>query len=230
MLWTVTGDNVSSLAAVDIDNDNQMEFIVGSDDFEIRCFRKEEVLHEITEADRVIFLCALRKDFFAYGLANGTIGVYCGPKTRIWRVKTKHKVTSLLAFDLDGDGVPEVISGWDHGLVTARRINNGEVIFRETFNAPIAGLLVGDYRQNGKEQLIIVTESGEVIGYDVPEDPASLVTLNEAGQAKDSRVDVETLRKLQEKLELSTVLRNLEGKLSVLKKSSETGGSAAVIK
>ena len=35
-------DNVSSLAAVDIDNDNQMEFI-GSDDFEIRCFRKEEV-------------------------------------------------------------------------------------------------------------------------------------------------------------------------------------------
>lgn len=231
VLWTVTGDNVSSLATLDIDNDNQTEIVVGSDDFEIRVFRKEELIHELTEADRVTFLCAMKKDFFAYGLSNGSIGVYCGPKSRAWRVKTKHKLTALLAFDLDGDGVPEVISGWDHGLVTARRMNNGEVIFRETFNAPIAGLLKGDYRQRGKEQLIIVTESGEVIGYDVPEDSGALVALNEAGQVKDTRVDIEVLQKLQEKkLELSTVLRNLEGKLGLLKRSSETGGSAAVAK
>ena len=231
VLWTVTGDNVSSLTTLNMDNENQTEILAGSDDFEIRVFRKEELIYEITEVDRVLFLCALKKDFFAYGLSNGSIGVYCGPKSRAWRVKTKYRVTALLAFDIDGDGVPEVISGWEHGLVTARRMTNGEVIFRETFNAPIAGLLKGDYRQNGNEQLIIVTESGEVIGYDVPEDSGSLVALNEQGQVKDTRVHVEVLQKLQEKkLELSTVLRNLEGKLNLLKKSSETGGSAAVAK
>ena len=41
---------------------------------------------------------------FAYGLANGTVGVYSTPKSRLWRVKTKNKVTALHTYDLDLDG------------------------------------------------------------------------------------------------------------------------------
>eukprot|EP01036_Dinobryon_divergens_P026205 gene26205-34826_t len=110
--WTVTGDNVSSLALGDLES-GQGTLWVGSDDFEIRIFRNEEVVNEITEADK-----------FAYGLANGTVGVYSTPKTRLWRVKTKNKVTALYTYDLDLDGVPEVFSGWSNGTFTVRRQEN----------------------------------------------------------------------------------------------------------
>jgi hypothetical protein len=53
---------------------------------------------------------------FAYALRNGTIGVYEGA-ARAWRVKSKHSVAAVAAFDLDGDGVPELVSGWSNGKV-----------------------------------------------------------------------------------------------------------------
>lgn len=54
----------------------------------------------------------------SYALVNGTIGVY-DRLDRIWRVKSKHSVCAVSAFDLDGDGVPEMISGWSNGRVRA---------------------------------------------------------------------------------------------------------------
>ena len=77
-----------------------------------------QVVSETTETDRIVALCKLRKGTFGYALANGTVGVYTGPGQRRWRVKSKHEVTSILGFDLDGDGEPELISGWSNGLST----------------------------------------------------------------------------------------------------------------
>ena len=47
---------------------------------------------------------------------NGTIGLY-DRLDRVWRVKSKHSVCALSSFDLDGDGIPELISGWSNGRV-----------------------------------------------------------------------------------------------------------------
>ena len=44
--WTVTGDNVSAMAFCDVDEDGQLELLVGSEDYEIRVFRNEEVISE----------------------------------------------------------------------------------------------------------------------------------------------------------------------------------------
>ena len=56
VFWTVTGDNVSALLLCDIDDDGVQELLVGSDDYEIRVFRKEEVVSETTESDRIVAL------------------------------------------------------------------------------------------------------------------------------------------------------------------------------
>lgn len=80
--------------------------MTGSDDFAIRVFREEEMVAEVTEADRVTSLCRVRPGRFAYALANGSLGVY-NRTSRVWRVKSKHQCTALLAFDLNADGVPE---------------------------------------------------------------------------------------------------------------------------
>jgi len=218
-LWTVTGDNVSSLALCDVDDDGHMEMLVGSDDFEIRVFRREELLHEVSETDKVIFLCPLigskmRSKFFAYGLANGTVGVYNGVAERAWRVKTKHKVTALHAYDIDGDGKPEVISGWSNGSVSIRRFHNGEVIFKVQLGASIAGIVSGDFRMDGSSVVIACTENGEVHGFAVA-DAEKLKPLTEGGVIKAENKDQLALEELQEKKQL------LAGELRVIAKDTQ---------
>ncbi|CAN0192742.1 unnamed protein product, partial [Phaeothamnion confervicola] len=135
--WTVTGDNVGALAFCDMDGDGVAELVVGSDDFEVRVFKQEEVVLEITEADRVTHLhpfgggggCAGNgkpATRWGYGLANGTVGVYERGK-RVWRAKTRHAVTAMASFDIDGDGVEELICGFDSGSLVARNAATGEV-------------------------------------------------------------------------------------------------------
>lgn len=56
IFWTVTGDNVSTMAFCDVDDDGSQELLVGSEDFEIRVFRSEQVISETTETDRILAL------------------------------------------------------------------------------------------------------------------------------------------------------------------------------
>jgi len=206
--WTVTGDNVASLALSDVTSNNPA-LLVGSDDFEIRVFRGEEMTEEITEADRVNLLHPLEGPMFAYGLANGTVGVYTNTKTRLWRVKTKNKPTALLSHDIDLDGIPEIFSGWSHGGFNVRRRDNGDVIFRDMMDAPIASILKSDYRMDGNEEVMICSEAGTIYGY-LPTD-TEFGELLDSGIGKENAADQKALDELHtQKLELINELRNLE--------------------
>ena len=46
----------------------------------------EEVISEVTEAERVVGLAPTQGERFGYALCNGTVGVYDGTR-RQWRVK-----------------------------------------------------------------------------------------------------------------------------------------------
>ena len=67
----------------------------------------------------------------------------------------------MRAFDLNGDGVMELITGWSNGKVDARLCTNDEIIFRIQLNASIAGIVEADYRRTGRADLVIISESGE---------------------------------------------------------------------
>uniref|UniRef100_A0A914USI5 Bardet-Biedl syndrome 2 n=1 Tax=Plectus sambesii TaxID=2011161 RepID=A0A914USI5_9BILA len=115
--WTVTGDNVTALCLCDYDGDGKLELIVGSEDFDIRVFKGDEIIAEITETEAITGLCWLGEgNKFAYALANGTLGLYEG-NNRIWRIKSKNHVVSIAMYDIDGDGEKEMAIGWTNGKV-----------------------------------------------------------------------------------------------------------------
>ncbi|CAG9466876.1 unnamed protein product [Pedinophyceae sp. YPF-701] len=161
--WSVTGDNVSALALADVDGDGYNEILVGSEDFQVRVFQHEECLLETTETDAVTDLTPIHSQRYGYALANGTVGVYSLDK-RAWRVKSRHKPTALQAFDLDGDGVPELISGWSSGKVEVRDEASGQVVFKDVIGSGVAGLLRANIRGHGEELVVCGTE-GQLRGY-----------------------------------------------------------------
>lgn len=165
--WTVTGDNVSALCLSDVNNDGLNELIVGSEDFEIRTFRNEELISEQTEADKIIDIKRVEGRKFAYSLSNGTVGVYDGPQRRLWRVKTKNKVTAIASYDINADGVPEIISTWSNQTLNIRNTLNGETIYKTAVpnNETVAAIVCSDYRKDGKEELMLCCSNGDIIAY-----------------------------------------------------------------
>ncbi|XP_066971024.1 Bardet-Biedl syndrome 2 protein homolog isoform X2 [Macrobrachium rosenbergii] len=201
--WTVTGDNVSSLTLTDFDGDGENELLVGSEDFDIRVFKHEEILFEMSETEAVTALCPMQGSRFGYALANGTVGVY-EKMARWWRIKSKNQAVSIFSYDLDGDGVAELITGWSNGKVDARNDRSGEVVFKDNFKSTVAGIVQGDYRMDGKNQLICCSTDGEVRGYQ-PSSPESRYSL------MDVNIEQETIRELsQRRHTLLMELKNYE--------------------
>ncbi|GLC47294.1 Bardet-Biedl syndrome 2 protein [Pleodorina starrii] len=163
--WTVTGDNVSAMAFCDVDQDGRNELLVGSDDFDVRIFCGEDVIAEVPEADQFVALTAVLGPQFGYALVNGTIGLY-NRLDRVWRVKSKHSVCAIASYDLDADGLPELISGWGNGRMEVRRADSGEVVYRDHLSCPVAAILRADYRNDKTmDQVVVCGVEGEVRGY-----------------------------------------------------------------
>ncbi|XP_076230796.1 BBSome complex member BBS2 [Calliopsis andreniformis] len=164
IFWTVVEGIVKSLAVFDFDGDDENELVVGTEDFDIMVYKENNVLWEVKETASITTLCGLPNRRFVYSVGNGTLGVY-EMAQRLWRVKSKHRVVVTRSFDLNGDGVPEVITGWNNGKLDARAANTGEVIFKIQFSAGIGGIIEADYRRIGKHDLVVVSVNGEVRGY-----------------------------------------------------------------
>nr|XP_040019835.1 Bardet-Biedl syndrome 2 protein homolog isoform X3 [Gasterosteus aculeatus aculeatus] len=217
--WTVTGDNVRSLVLCDFTGDGKNELLVGSEDFDIRVFKEDELVSEMTENETVTSLCHMHDSRFGYALANGTVGVY-DRTARYWRIKSKNHAMSIHAFDLNADGVVELITGWSNGKIDARSDRTGEVIFKDNFSSSVAGVVEGDYRLDGQKQLICTSTDGEVRGYL----PASKEL---KGNLMDSSAEQDLIRELsQRRQNLLLELRNYEENA---KGVSETNSGMGVI-
>mmetsp|Transcript_16107 Transcript_16107/g.40587 ORF Transcript_16107/g.40587 Transcript_16107/m.40587 type:complete len:715 (+) Transcript_16107:67-2211(+) len=206
--WTVAGDNVGALTLCDINGDEKNELIAGSDDFEVRIVNYTgEVELENTQTDKVSGLVHTNGNRFAYALVNGTVGVYeynAGAITRKWRVKSKHKVSGINAFDINGDSVKELVIGWSNGRVEVRSDLSGEVLFKDNLESPIAGILLSDFRLDGREQVIVCSTGGEVRGYV----PNSVVNKTDEIMAEEEEQAIAALN--QAKQELLYEMKNYE--------------------
>ncbi|EGW00056.1 Bardet-Biedl syndrome 2 protein-like [Cricetulus griseus] len=219
-------------------NDLFWTLLVGSEDFDIRVFKEDEIVAEMTETEIVTSLCPMYGSRFGYALSNGTVGVY-DKIARYWRIKvstvnylppstpplfrdcillhgettlliteipfqSKNHAMSIHAFDINSDGVCELITGWSNGKVDARSDRTGEVIFKDNFSSSIAGVVEGDYRMDGHVQLICCSVDGEIRGY-LPG------TAEMKGHLLDTSVEQDLIRELsQKKQNLLLELRNYE--------------------
>uniref|UniRef100_A0A3B5M3J9 Bardet-Biedl syndrome 2 n=1 Tax=Xiphophorus couchianus TaxID=32473 RepID=A0A3B5M3J9_9TELE len=179
------------------------QLLVGSEDFDIRVFKEDQIVSELNENETVTSLCHMHGSRFGYALANGTVGVY-DRTARYWRIKSKNHAMSIHAFDLNADGVVELITGWSNGKIDARSDRTGEVIFKDNFSSSVAGVVEGDYRLDGQVQLICTSIEGEVRGYL----PASKAL---KGNLMDSNAEQDRIRELsQRRQNLLLELRNYE--------------------
>ncbi|XP_055357881.1 Bardet-Biedl syndrome 2 protein homolog [Paramacrobiotus metropolitanus] len=161
-LWTLTGDNVAVLILFDINKDGQIEIIAGCDDHQIRIFRETEQIFSMMETDTITSLAPLKDQCFVYGLANGTVGVY-EQYERKWRIKSKSKPLSLLGFDMNGDGEPEIFCGWSNGKFEVRDRLNGSLLFKYQMDDPVAQIMeVGDLKHRGESYILVTSTEGNV--------------------------------------------------------------------
>ncbi|KRX23631.1 Bardet-Biedl syndrome 2 -like protein [Trichinella nelsoni] len=135
IFWSVTGDTVRSLCFCDFDSDGKLELLVGSDDFDIRVFKGDEIVSSISETEAVTNLLSLGSNRFAYALANGTLGVYASA-CRLWRIK-----------------------------IDFRKCQNGELVAKDHMSSAIVGIEIFGFSAKEGAYLLCCSSSGEVRGY-----------------------------------------------------------------
>ncbi|CAE7193575.1 bbs2 [Symbiodinium natans] len=158
---------------------------------------------------------------------HGTVGVY-DKLTRAWRVKSKHRVNCIDCFDLDNDGVPELIAGWENGKVEVRNEKTGEVMCKDYFQTPVAALVHADYRLDGRETLMCLTSEGEVRGW-LPSSSGAEHTGLASGPAATEAKENEMWRELTaQKTKLTQELASYQEQLKQYKSSGKETGQGII--
>lgn len=140
--WLLVNGQVTALALIDGGGGGAQHLVVGTASGQICVFRdaaESALSMECTESAAVMALVQLdRTHRFAYALADGTLGVY-EESVRVWRIKSKNRVTALTSYDLLGSGAGggQLIVGWDSGKVDVRDPLSGDVLYR----LPVMGRL-----------------------------------------------------------------------------------------
>ncbi|XP_049876587.1 Bardet-Biedl syndrome 2 protein homolog [Pectinophora gossypiella] len=158
VFWNVVSGKVFSMIAFDFDKDGENELLIGCEDSYIRVLKNNQFVVELAETGPVLCLTPVTDVRFAYGLANGTIGIY-EEGIRLWRVKSKQNALSL---QWSGE---TLACCWNNGRVDWRDGVSGRVLRRVQMRAAAAAMLLSDYRSVGAPDLVCVSDKGEVLGY-----------------------------------------------------------------
>ncbi|CAD0203311.1 unnamed protein product [Chrysodeixis includens] len=191
VFWNVISGKVCAIITFDFDKDGENELLIGSDDSFIRVLKNNQFIAEISETGPILCLSPVNEVRFAYGLANGTIGIY-EEGIRLWRVKSKQ---NTLALQWSGD---TLACCWSNGRVDWREGTTGRVLRRIQMRANAAAMLLADYRSVGAPDLVCVSDKGEVLGYPPYQEQAGFNSVSKnLSSEEDRQVITELFNKKQ---------------------------------
>lgn len=78
-----------------------------------------------------------------------------------WNRMPTPQICDHFRFDLDADGVPELITGWSSGKFEVRSQKSGDVVYKDSFSSSVASIVRADYRMDGNEEVICLSVDGE---------------------------------------------------------------------
>lgn len=183
VLWIVISGVVNSIILFDFNRDNDQEIILGCND-KIRIYKQDKFIKELNENAPVKQIAALGAQLLAFILKNGTVGVY-EEHVRLWRIKSKTCATCLASYDLLGTGTQQIILGWESGKIDIRDPRSGDVLMKLISPNKVVGLIVTSYRGMEKDDLICVSEQGDVQGYTSSNINLAPLTATESSQIKE---------------------------------------------
>lgn len=158
VFWAVASDKVNSIAFTE----QEGEFMVGTDDYNISHYRNEDFLSSKTRTDKapIVELIHTRPDEFACGLRNGKIGYYKNLNP-IWAIRGSRIAISLLSFDATGNGILDLIVAAKSLEVID--IDTGKSLKKSKLSCP-AKLLSADLKCDGSREILVCHENGKVLG------------------------------------------------------------------
>lgn len=183
ILWIVTSGAVNSIILFDFNRDNDLEIILGCND-KIKIYKQDKFIKDLNENAPVRQVASLGSLLLAFILKNGTVGVY-EEHVRLWRIKSKSCATCLTTYDLLGTGSQQIIIGWESGKIDIRDPRSGDVLMKLISSSKVVGLIVTNYRGVDKDDLICVTEQGEIQGYESSNVNLAPLTAAEGSQIQE---------------------------------------------
>ncbi|MCQ2817668.1 MAG: hypothetical protein MJ252_10425 [archaeon] len=164
IFWTVLGGNAVCLELADVNGDKFNELIVGTDDYAIRFFQNESSIYEVNENTKIIIIKPVKGKDFLYGLENGTLGLYKNEE-RAWKIKEKGFVNGLLLQNSETEENSLIVSGWSTGKIRLSEISTGKLVSEIEVQNGISKLLLNNFTNAETDQIIAITENGEIFGY-----------------------------------------------------------------
>lgn len=183
LLWIVTSGVINSIVLFDFNRDNDHEILLGCEDEKIRIYKQDKFIRELNENGPVKLIVQIGS-LLAFILRNGTVGVY-EEHVRLWRIKSKSCATCAVPFDLLGTGQQQIILGWENGKMDVRDSRSGDVLMKLMTPNKIIGLIVTDYRGLDTEDLICITEQGDIQGFTSSNINLAPLTVTEGSQIKE---------------------------------------------
>ncbi|XP_034835335.1 BBSome complex member BBS2-like [Maniola hyperantus] len=202
--WNVVSGKVCSMITFDFDKDGENELLIGCEDSFIKVLKNNQFVMELAETGPVICLSQISDVRFAYGLANGTIGIY-EEGIRLWRVKSKQNAISLQWSS------ENLACCWTNGRIDWRD-GTGRVIRRVQLRSNAAAMLLADYRSVGAPDLICVSDKGEVLGYPLIQENVSISATSKRFPSEADRLAITEL--LNKKQALLVELQHYEANSS----------------
>ncbi|XP_022128465.2 Bardet-Biedl syndrome 2 protein isoform X1 [Pieris rapae] len=212
IFWNVVSGRVVAVTVFDFDKDGENELLIGCEDSFIRVMKNNQFMVELPETGSVLCLSPISDVRFAYGLANGTIGVY-EEGIRLWRVKSKQNAVSLQS---SGEWL---VCCWTNGRVDWRD-GTGRVVRRVQLRSNSAGMLLADYRSLGVPDLVCVSDRGEVLGYP-PHQESSGFNITKKYASEEDRLAITEL--MNKKQALMVELQHYEANAAVDNSNADLG-------